>query len=437
MKDRPSIRLLVPTVLAVAGWNYCLPVSEDSGALLRPLQLVPGLFLDDALLIVTACVSGQAMLAAVARGQRGPAGIAALLICALAGYCALPGLIGPAPFRDLLESCKLVLGAILLVALAGCSADTARNALRWMVIGMAAGTLANLRETFESDSLRIGSLPMLLGQNGPGTAMGVCVCLAAWLAISGVAVRDALISAGGSLPALGGAAISYSKIGMSCALLGLAGLVTAVAARRRGKPRLALRTLTVTIVLAAAAGAATPTGSQVMGSLGEFLRLKTASVYMASIEEGGAQSSSASARIGYAMGTLEIVESHPLGVGYSGFGAAIRETTTYHLGRSPEESDDPGALANANPHATPLYYASAGGIAGLLLCLGAFGALLRCIVVGLGTFGSAGKVIALGSCLAYVIVFASVPTLLRTKLLIGPAGAAVALGSARAIARPG
>jgi hypothetical protein len=437
MKDPLSIRLLVPATLAVAGWNYCLPVGEDSRALLQPLQLVPGVFLDDALLLAIVCVSGQSFLSVAARGRQKPAGIAALLLCALAIYCTVPGFAGPTPLRDFLESCKLALGGFLLVALAGCSAETARIALRWMVIGMSAGTLVNLGQSFESSSLRIGSLPMLLGQNGPGTAMGVCVCLAAWLAISGVAIRDALISVGGSLPALAGAAISYSKIGMSCALLGLASLATAVAVRRRGKPRLALKLFTLMIVLTVAAGAATPTGSQVMGSLREFVRLKAASVYVDSIEEGGAQNSSMSARLGYAMGTLEIMESHPLGVGYSGFGAAIRETNTYRLGRSPEESDDPKDLSSANPHATPLYYASAGGFVGLLLCLAAFGALLRCIMIGLRTFGGAGKIIALSSCLAYAVVFVSVPTLLRTKLLIGPAGAAVALGSARVVARPG
>jgi hypothetical protein len=58
-------------------------------------------------------------------------------------------------------------------------------------------------------------------------------------------------------------------------------------------------------------------------------------------------------------------------------------------------------------------------------------------MIGLRAFGGAGKIIALSSCLAYAVVFVSVPTLLRTKLLIGPAGAAVALGSARVVARPG
>ncbi|MBM4223269.1 MAG: hypothetical protein FJ167_00440 [Gammaproteobacteria bacterium] len=431
MKDPPSIRLLVPATLAVAGWNDCLPVGGDSGNLLRPWQLVPGMFLDDALLLASVCVSGRAMFAAAARGRRGPAGLASLLICALAGYCALPGIAGPSPLRDLLESCKLALGALLLLVLAGCTAETARNALRWMVIGMATGALANLRETFESNSPRIGSLPLLLGQNGPGTAMGVCVCLAAWIAISGVAFRDALISAGGSLPVLAGAAISYSKIGMSCALLGVVSLVTVISVGRRGKPQLAFSMLAATIVLVAAAGADTPTGSKVMSSLGEFVRLKIASADVSSIEEGDAQSSSLSARLGYSMGTLEIMESHPFGVGYSGFGTSIRETTTYRLGRSPEESDDPDDLTSANPHGTPLYYASAGGFVGLLLCLAAFGALLRCIVTGLGTFGVAGRVIALSSCIAYAVVFISVPTMLYTKLLIGPAGAALAVAARR------
>lgn len=427
---------LLPTILAIAGWNACLPVSAESAAWTRPVQLLPGLFVDDAVLIASFLFATPAVASAIRHGSQGVAWMPAALIVALAAWCSLSGLAGPAPVQDLLESCKLAMNALLLLVLAGCDRRVATRCLRFMLAGMAAGTTVNLAATFASARPTVGSLPMLLGQNGPGTAMGLCVCLAAWLAVTGLTVRDGLIAMTAAAPTTTGAAISYSKIAMTAATAGLASLVVAAVFRASGGARPVLRSILAVVLLAAGAFALTTPGEEVLASLGEFVRLKTASVTPAAISDADATNSSMWARLGYLEGTMEIMESHPLGVGYSGFNAAIRQTKANLQGHSPEELEGPGAASVSNPHATPLYYASAGGWIGLLLVLAAFAALLRCVLTGIGAFGNAGRCVAVASCITYAVIFLSVPTLLRTRLLLGPAGLAVALAAAGERRRP-
>lgn len=422
------LHLVLPAVVAIAGWDYCLPVSESETSWARSIQFIPGLFLDDACLLVGLVVALPSAIAQVAIGFRGPARDAALFLCGLAIYCALAGMFAPTPVRDGLESCRLVLGALLLLALAGSGQRTAQRALRWMLVGMTAATLVNLHFTFSSERPRIGVLPMLLGQNGPGTAMGIGVCLAAWLAMSSSTAASALFALAASAPAVFGAAISYSKIGMSGAVLGIASLIAAVIGREPGTVRRPLRTASALIVVTMVVLAVTPTGTEALGSLGTFANTKLATVTPDAVAAASSDGeSSVGARLGYVVGTLEIMVAHPIGVGYSGFSAAIQETRAYQSGQVPLEMGGQDAVSTSNPHATPLYYASAGGWIGLCLCVAALLALMRCIVKGVGSFGAAGRFVALASCLAYMITFISEPTLLRSKLLIAPAGIAVAL----------
>ncbi|MFZ4722042.1 MAG: O-antigen ligase family protein [Phycisphaerales bacterium] len=292
---------------------------------------------------------------------------------------------------------------------------------------MTAATLVNLRFTFATEQPRIGVLPMLLGQNGPGTAMGICVCLAAWLAVSTNTAASAFLAMVAAGPAVFGAAISYSKIGMSGASLGIASLIAAVIGREPGTVRRALRTASVLIVVTMVALAIAPNGIEAFDSLRVFANKKLATVSPDAIAATSSDGeSSVGARLGYVVGTLEIMVAHPIGVGYSGFSAAIQKTRAHQSGQVPSEIGVEDAAGSSNPHSTALYYASAGGWIGLGLCVAAFLALLQCIMKGVGSFGAAGRFVALASCLAFVVAFISVPTLLRTKLLIASAGIAVA-----------
>jgi hypothetical protein len=89
------------------------------------------------------------------------------------------------------------------------------------------------------------------------------------------------------------------------------------------------------------------------------------------------------------VGTLEIVLRYPLGVGYSGFYDAMSATDIYRFGRANAEE----SVADANPHATFLWYSTAGGLPGGILSIIVFVALLNDLRRGLNsTFGLPGLI---------------------------------------------
>jgi len=132
-------------------------------------------------------------------------------------------------------------------------------------------------------------------------------------------------------------------------------------------------------------------------------------------------------RMMYLYGTMEILEEYPLGVGYSGFFDAWTRTKAF---QSPEASDELSPT-EANPHSTFLWYATAGGVPGVVLSLGLFFSLIGLLWYGLRmVFGRGGVILFSLLAASYLVMGLTVPYLYSNHILIFPAAFVFGLGLA-------
>lgn len=407
-------------ILAVGGWRFCLPIHDSVPYWLAPIQVVYGIFIHEFILIA------YLMLRSYSWEKRDfyqPDHIIDIICKCLVGlavWCAIIGFFGPRPFMDAAESGRIILLVILLIVVTQWAVKNPVFVLRAFLIGLVASTCVNLFSTFRGDTMMIGVLPTLMGQNGPGTSMGIAVCLSAWLALISKKRMDIIFALVGSLACCMGAGISYSKIGMGTAWLGICCMTAVILFKSRRTGGCFLRRVAILVCAAISIYMGTTHGVAVVESLKNFIYLKSSSLELTL--DQSQQSASNQARTAYYIGVGEIMLAHPQGVGYSGFYDAFTSTDTYNRnGYATNEDQDAGAAGESNPHSTLLYYSSAGGFIGGGICLVIFFLLWLAMFRGLKPFGIVGMFVGTFTGLAFLVAFLTVPTILNTELMFIPA----------------
>jgi O-antigen ligase len=136
-------------------------------------------------------------------------------------------------------------------------------------------------------------------------------------------------------------------------------------------------------------------------------------------ESASSESHSVQERWSYVRGVSEIVITHPIGAGYSGFRDAMMSTEAYASGMAADETMIDAE--QSNPHSLFLYYASAGGLVGGALCIAIFILLCRAILKGIGIYGLSGALLAFCSVVAYFVLAVSVAYLFNSSVMLIPA----------------
>ena len=411
------------TILALCGWSFCLPVGEEIPFWKQPIQLVYGVFIHEAFFI------GYLLFRFFKPNQKllqqpdSFIALAARTMIILAVWCAIPSLFGSRPFYDVAESARLVLLAILLIIITQWAVKSPVFVLRVFIIGLVGGTLVNLVSTLAGDTTVIGVIPMLMGQNGPGTSMGIAVCLSAWLALISERRLDTILAYFATLACGFGAAISYSKIGMGAGILGFCSMTFVILFKSKRTGGSFLRRSAIIVCSIILMFFTTGQGAKINQSLSQIFELKSGSLELTT-DISKQQNYSNSVRTFYYLVVRDIVLKHPFGVGYSGFLDAMISSDTYRENPINYGGDDEQA-ENSNPHSTLLYYSSAGGIIAGGLSL--FIILSLCIVMvkGLKTFGLVGVFVGILTGLAFLIPYLTVPTLHNTSLMLVPSAVAV------------
>jgi hypothetical protein len=410
-------------ILASYGWRFCLPVGESVPYWLLPIQVVHGVFMNEAIFIaylgLRLCSRGKSKNYQPAR----IIDITCKYFVGLAVWCAIVSWFGSRPFMDAAEAVRMILLVILLIVVTQWAVKDPVFVLRAFLLGLVASTLLNLIYTFRGIAPTIGVLPTLMGQNGPGTSMGIAVCLSAWLALISTRRIDISLALVSGLACSFGAGISFSKIAMGASLAGICCMTAVILFKSRRTGGKILRILAILVCACISIYLGTAHGSEVIESLNRFIYIKSNTLSLATNQSE--QSSSNQMRCNYYLGVAELVMAHPLGVGFSGFYDAYTSTDSYLSGYSSVEDRDRGAEGQSNPHSTLLYYLSAGGFVGGGICLLIFFLLWLAMFRGLEPFGIVGMFVAILTGLAFLVAFLTVPTMLNTGLMLIPAAVAV------------
>jgi O-antigen ligase len=416
------MRILAFLVLFVGGYNFALPVVDESAGvplIFRPIQVAHGVFARDALLMLylaIAIVSGSLGRIRLNRNEKR----FAQLIAGLGVAGILSTVVNLASLYDIGEAFRLLLLAAYF-CMAEYWASTLGTAaiLRTFLVGIAVGGAINLFYTFQIQFMTIGILPFLLGQNGPGGYLALAVSLGAWLMLIQKRRADAVVAVAVALVGGFAASISYSRLAMLMALCGLiawsAVIVSTSAIRRSRRLGFGLLAFVLIILLGVSS---TSLGQEYTSSVNRFVNNKFAVIDV--------ENQDLTARYNYFWGVLEIFAEHPItGVSYSGFYSAITVTSAYHSGSIGEELGGPNQKG-ANPHNSFLYYIAANGLVGLVLVSMLFVSFLRVLRRSFRPYGTPGLVIWSCFALAYFVNAMTLPTVYSTEILYLPAALAFA-----------
>lgn len=411
--------LLIAAILFYGALVFCLPVapSVELEALYpwwaKPLG-IGNIVLHELLFIFWVAIFGRGLVSQCLSKQRMPLRRAAICLIILALWCGLVSLLAPLALLDLGRTFRLLLMAVLMLAVERWSRQFGNYPLVAYISGFLVGTCINLYFSFKHPIIVVGVM-RLAGQNTPGVAMGIAIHLCAWLYFRSdkfylrcYAVASALIFAFGS-------AISFSRIGWFAGLLGVVAwayilynnlcLYPPLQARRIGFASTFLPAFLVIILL-----------SLPFTQFGQESSLWVQSLIE---QKSDRQTDSNDQRWSYVVGTAEILSAHPFGVGYSGFYDAMFNTNEYRKSSSAVE-DDP---LSANPHASILWYATAGGYPGLILFTIVVVFILNDLRSGIKRcFGNSGTVMFFLILLPYLVIGSTVTYLLNSSILLVPAG---------------
>ena len=410
-------------ILALCGWSFCLPVGEELPFWKQPIQLVYGVFIHEAFFIAYLLIRSLCQRQKLLKQPDSIITAVARTMIILAVWCAIPGLFGPRPLYDIAESGRIVLLAIILIIVTQWAVKSPVFVLRAFLIGLVAGALINLTSTLSGDTTLIGTLPILLGQNGPGTSMGISVCLSAWFALISERREDTIFAYLVTLICGFGAAISYSKIGLGAAFLGICSMTFVILFKSKRTGGSFLRRSAIIVCSIILMFFTTGQGAKINQSLSQIFKLKAASLELTT-NISKQQNNSNSVRTFYYLVVRDIVLKHPFGVGYSGFLDAMISSDTYR--ENPVNiSGEAEQAGDSNPHSTLLYYSSAGGIIAGGLSLFIFFSLCIVMIKGFKTFGLVGVFVGILTDLAFLIPYLTVPTLHNTSLMLVPSAVAV------------
>ncbi len=344
---------------------------------------------------------------------------AGILLLILAAWCGLVSLTAPLPVHDIGRTLRLLLNVLLFYTTIRWSKKYGSIPIAALLIGFLVGTIINLVISIQFPLIVYGTM-RLSGQNTPGVAMGMGIHLCAWLFLRSENQGAKLSLLASSAILLFACTISYSRIGWFIGATGILLWVYILFIAKANSQRSVMsikkarRTLVPLVIVLSVAFLISPIGEKTFDWIKELAVTK--------LEQQG---ESNSIRWAYAIGTLEILSKYPLGVGYSGFYDAMTQTDIYKSGRAAEEV----SITEANPHASVLWYATAGGIPGLIVATITFTLLLNTMRVGLkAEFKTAGLIsfILISSC--YIVIAFTVPYIFNSIILVVPAAIAAGWG---------
>lgn len=435
--NKPSVKaaslveyFLIAFILLYAGIRFTLPVpyNEDISSLYpwwaKTISFGNVILYELVFILWLALFGGKYILRALLNaGLPGREPAVWLLFFAL--WVGVISLSGPLVLQDIGRTLRLLLNVALILAAFRWARQDGVTAMLWLILGFLIGTIINFVISFQHP-LIVAGIMRLSGQNTPGVAMGIAIHLSAWVFLMTTQQLTRALMLFASLLFLFGAAISYSRIGWGVSVFGSIAwaYVLAVAnpryfeqiralrkSRRYLLPMLGMSIITMFVVL---------DGYQLVGWISALLDQKLGSGRVI----GGDQS-----RWAYVIGTLEILMQRPWGVGYSGFFDAMTNTAIYRSGAA-----SPEVGYGANPHASFLFFATAGGVPGFLMGLVVFILLLNTMRVGLrSAIGRPGIVLFWLIVFPYFVIGMTVPYLLNSVILIVPASIASGWGWMRRV----
>lgn len=429
-----SRRRIAALTVFLGSWNAAIPIqaATDVPWPLRPIQAIPGLPFDQLLLLLAIATTLPSINRAKWSRRTGEAW-ALVLFLALGGLGFVSNLINGAPLNEMGEVARLLMFGLALPWYGWLTFrfGTA-SLLSWITAGLAAGGLVNITCGILVDGDKVGALPLLIGQNGPGPGLGFLVLVAAWLFMLSEAKEIRLLCAIAAVIGIYCAIISYSKIALVIAALGavswLAILLSEVSRRRL-----------IGLVIAAAVALAM-VASIWRSAVEPFVDSATTIIAIKFSEQdldfGDADSNIRGTRLLFWPAVAEIVMESPVfGVGYAGFADAYNRTETSRNPRAyveDEQGSGPGS-SDSNPHCTILYYASANGILGLIGSLCLMASMQVAMYRSCSRLGGGGRVLGFAFVIAVLIWALTLPTLFQTTMLLATFG--VSLASARGTMR--
>jgi hypothetical protein len=417
-------RPLVALILFYAAVVFCLPVPHSEEiATAYPWWAkriaVGNIQLHEVLMLGWLALYGRRFALRALLNVGMPTRQAAIWLIAMALWCGLISLSAPLPGLDLGRTFRLLLNAVLMLAVVRWTRQTGNFPLSMLVLGFFTGTIINLVLSFQYPLIVYGTM-RLSGQNTPGVAMGIAIHLSAWLFFRACRRTMQVFAVASAMVFAFGCAISYSRIGWFGGGLGMiAWAYVLIAAAPSGliqRERLkeARRVLAPIFAFALVSLLTVPLGQDGVDWIKTLAEQKFSNA-----------DDSDTTRWAYVIGTAEILSRQPLGVGYSGFFDAMTTTEIYRSGQAGEE-DSP---VEANPHATFLWYFTAGGIPGGAMALMVFVMLLNSTRRGLiSAMGRAGMILFLLAAPSFLLIGLTVPYLFNSIILVVPAAIAAGWG---------
>lgn len=409
---------LASLVLFLGAAVFCLPVQvlEDVALPWWATRIGLGnVLLHELFFVIWFLLYGAKYLSQALLSKGHPTRNCGLALIGLAIWCGMISLGSPQPWLDLGRTARLLMQAAMLLAVVKWTVASDILPLAVVLLGSFVGTIINLVVSFNNPFI-VNDVMRLHGQNTPGVIMGIAIHLAAWLFLrtNVGGVQAACVAA--SVVFATGCSFSYSRIGWFCGALGALSWIYAFLFAHPGHSRRGLnsRILWAPLVVTIAAGTLTSTA----------VREQLESVQALFQQKASGANDGDFVRATYVTGVAEIIMAHPFGVGYSGFFEAMIATDVYRAGAAIEEESP-----EANPHATFLWYASAGGVPGGLLSIAVFGLLMNIMRVGLrSALGSPGLVLFSLAAPSFLLIGLTVPYLLNSNILIVPAALAAGWG---------
>lgn len=417
-------RVLIASILLYAAMVLCLPVPpNDQVAEFYPWWAkrvdIGKILLHELLFIAWVVFYGSGYMLNAIIEKNIPTRQAAFWLAALALWCGIISLSAPIPGQDIGRTFRLLLNVALLMAVVRWSRQLNCFPALMLLLGFLIGTVINLLMSFQYPLL-ISGIMRLHGQNTPGVAMGLAIHLGAWVFYRANHMRTQIFVLLATVILTLTCAVSFSRIGWFTGGLGLLTWFYVIYLSRPTCPiqrnrlrsvRWLLTPILLSGILIAPTTQYVQTGVQWLAGLIE--------------QKASNKGESNNQRLAYLYGTIEILSKHPFGVGYSGFYDAMTSTKTYRSPDAPVES----SASEANPHATFLWYASAGGVPGLIMAVMVFIMLLNSMKVGLNTaMGRDGYVLFLFVAPTFLLMGLTVPYLLNSIVLIVPVAIAAGWG---------
>ena len=414
-------KIVAATVLFISAWNETVPIAAATEIpwIFRPIQVIYGIRIEQFILILilpTIFITNQFKNYLTNRYTNA----ISMIFWALGFIGLLSNCFNFVNILEFGESIRLILFGFFLIWLEQCAIRFGTEfCLRCVIFGLAIGGAVNIFFSFQISNT-VGIIPLLIGQAGPGPPLGLLVIISAWAySITTKKLPKTIYFITCIIGIYGGIA-SWSKISLLLIITGLIPWAVLILSRPR-KIKIVLIILILTIGLIFKNDSSI---SEIKDSFDQIIFTKLSSE---DHNLNNPDSKIWGERFVFHIAVLEIVASHPLlGVGYSGFGTAYKETAASKMQHAYNDEFDQIQSSQSNPHSTWLYYASANGIPGLLLVFFWMLNISFAFYNACKLAPKAGRSFGFAIIAAIFIWSISVPTILQSSLILSLVGIACA-----------